>query len=194
MSLSIVVPTMGRPSLLATLDSIGLQIKKEDEVLVVADGLREGISEIARHYDNRYRFMQSPGPANDWGATPRNYAIARARGTHLAFMDDDDTYLPQAFDLFRQAIDEAPAKPHIFRMRREGDLLWKVQDVRGCNVSTQMFLIPNVPERVGRWGSRYDGDLDFILGTLRQYPEGHAEVVWHEQVIAELITHRRGAF
>lgn len=194
MSLSIIIPTMGRPSLKATLSSIGHQLLQEDEVLVVADGPREGLSELPERGDSRYRFLESPGPADDWGATPRNYALGRARGTHIAFMDDDDTYYPWAFELFRQAIAEAPAQPHIFRMLREGDVLWKVQDVRGANVSTQMFLIPNVPERLGRWSTRYDGDLDFILATVRQYPEGPFSVIWHEQLVAELTSHKRGVF
>lgn len=194
MSLSIIVPTMGRPSLLDTLISIESQLGNEDEVLIITDGTTPQAGMITSLFDKRFKLMESSGPALDWGATPRNYGIDHAHGSHLAFMDDDDVYLPGAFDAFRRAIVTAPDQPHIFRMYREGCILWQFQVVRGANVSTQMYLIPNLPGRVGRWTTCYDGDWYFLLDTLRSYPEGEASIVWHEEIIAELTLHRRGEF
>lgn len=194
MSLSIIVPTIGRPSLINALDSIQSQLRPGDEVLVVSDGLRPNIPDIANFFDGRFRFMESPGPASDWGATPRNYGIERAANSHLAFMDDDDVYLPGAFDAFRQAITQAPAQPHLFRISREGKVIWEYQVVRGANVSTQMFLVPKLPGRVGRWSRDYDGDLHFIQETLGYYPEGHDAVLWHEEIVASLSAPRKGVF
>lgn len=194
MSLSIIVPTIGRPSLMHALDSISQQLAREDEVLIVADGPRPNIPEIAAFFDVRFRFMESPGPAEDWGATPRNYGIERALNTHLGFMDDDDVYLPDALDAFRTAIRAVPDKPHIFRMQREKDVIWNLPVVRGANVSTQMYLIPNVPGRVGRWSRLYDGDLHFLQETLGTYPEGQDAVVWHEEIVSRVTAYRKGVF
>lgn len=194
MSLSIIIPTMGRPSLRDTLESIEPQLGQEDEVLIVEDGPLPESTDIVSQFDQRFRAIVAPGPARDWGATPRNFAIPRATKTHLAFMDDDDLYLPGAFDAFRAAIEENPDRPHMFRMYRGLEMLWKRPVVIGANVSTQMYLIPNVFGRVGRWTKKYDGDLYFIRQTLSMYPEGYNALVWKEAVVASLTTHRKGIF
>lgn len=194
MSLSIIVPTIGRPTLHNTLVTIRLQLAEEDEVLVVGDGKQPEAKEIVSQFGGRMTYMESPGPARDWGATPRNYGIERAQGTHFVFMDDDDVFLPNAFDAFRMAIEENPDKPQLFKMYREGKVLWEEPVVKVGNVSTQMYLIPNVPGKVGRWTREYEGDFHFLKETLSYYPEGHEAIVWMNKIVASLTTHKKGVF
>lgn len=154
MSLSIIIPTSGRWSLNATLLSITPQLEPGDEIIVVRDS------------------------SDDWGMKARNEAMRRAKGTWLAFMDDDDIYLPGALALMR-----AVTGPTIFRMRRgspHNDVLWTDKELRPGNVSTQMFVTPCIP--LGRWGNRYEGDFDFIASTLDLYPVG--ALTWRQEQIA----------
>jgi glycosyltransferase involved in cell wall biosynthesis len=194
MSLSVIVPTIGRPSLRDALVSMALQLVGEDEVLVVADGSRPEAARIVSSFDWRFKFMEAPGPSSDWGNTPRNYGIERAKGSHLVFMDDDDVYLPKAFEAFRRAIAETPDRPHIFKMIHHERIIWQEPVLKRTNVSTQMFLIPNLPGRVGRWNKEYDGDFDFLYRTLLMYLDGPKVVVWQEDVVALLTAHRKGVF
>lgn len=194
MSLSVIVPTIGRPSLKDTLGSIAPQLVADDEVLVVSDGDQPDAGDIVAHFDDRFIFMEAPGPSGDWGATPRNHALDRAKGSHLIFMDDDDVFLPTAFKAFRRAIRYAPEKPHLFKMYLETRTIWDKPIVEMGNVSTQTFLIPNLPKKVGRWTSRYEGDFDFLLETLSYYPEGEKSVVWKDEFVAALKSHKMGVF
>jgi glycosyltransferase involved in cell wall biosynthesis len=151
---SIIVATAGRPSLRRTLASITPQLEPGDEIMVVCDA------------------------SGDAGDTPRMSAMPRARGTHLAFLDDDDVYAPDALEKMRRFAREHPGRIGIFKMEHPaGTTHWREgePELRYANVSTQTFLVPNVPGKLGRWqegaprpgGGEYAGDYVFITETAR---------------------------
>ena len=105
-----------------------------------------------------------------WGHRARNRMMERACGDALLFMDDDDMYLVEAFRIVRAAFAAAPDGIHLFKIRYpDGRELWVDPIVRQGNVSTQMVCVPNDFSRIGRWGDRYEGDLDFIVGTVANF-------------------------
>jgi hypothetical protein len=107
--------------------------------------------------------------------------MPRAEGDALLFIDDDDTYVPGAFEIVHAAVIQAPDHVHMFRMRyADGQELWRTEMVECGNVSTQMIVVPNQPGQVGYWGDRYQGDFDFIESTCRR----QGDPVWHRDVIA----------
>lgn len=162
---SVVVPTVGRAALARAVRSLQDQLRPGDEVIIVRD-LGSG----------------------DWGAAARMDAIRRARGSHLLFMDDDDEFLPGAFDAFRSFAEETPDRVGIFRMRYQfhpsyprRHVLWETPELREGNVSTQMFCVPNLPDKLGVWNpERAAGDLDFILGTCAL----QGDPIFREEVVA----------
>ena len=152
-TLSIIVATAGRRTLMRTLASIAPQLQSGDELFVVCDD------------------------SGDLGDTPRNDAMPRARGSHLAFLDDDDVYLPDALEKMRRFAREHPGRIGIFKMRHPvGTTHWREGRpvLEYANVSTQTFLVPNVPGKLGRWeqrprpggDGRYIGDFTFITKTV----------------------------
>lgn len=95
-TVSVVVPSHDRrDQLLGALDSIrGQQLGVDVEVVVVADRCRDGTAEaVARlaREDDRIRVL-----ARDAGgaAAARNAGLEAARGEFVAFLDDDDRWLP----------------------------------------------------------------------------------------------------
>lgn len=168
--ISFIIPTIGRDSLYAAVYSTCAA--EGDEIIVV------GCADVP--YDRRVNHI-SCVRGNDWGATERTLGIQTARGTHLAFMDDDDIYLPGARQAMAAAIWETPDKPVLFRIRYpNGRVLWADPALRCGNVSTQMMLIPNVPEMLGVWSKRREGDFDF-LASMR-----FGEIVFREEIIAAM--------
>jgi glycosyltransferase involved in cell wall biosynthesis len=141
---SVILATSGRPTLLRTLDSLLPQLEAGDELMIVRDA------------------------SGDAGDTPRNDAMPRARGSHLLFIDDDDVYVAGAFARMRRFAEENPGRIGIFKLeyvvrtRR-----WVDPVLRYKNVSTQTFLVPNVPGKLGRWKAtdRVAGDFAFIEET-----------------------------
>jgi glycosyltransferase involved in cell wall biosynthesis len=152
-TLSIIVATRGRKTLKRTLRSISRQLQPGDEVLVLCDD------------------------SGDKGHTARMKVMPRARGSHLAFIDDDDVYAPGALEKLRQFARENPGRIGIFKMKHPvGTTHWREGEpvLRYANVSTQTFLVPNVPGKLGRWkpggrprpgGGGYAGDFVFITET-----------------------------
>ncbi len=96
---SVIIPTYNREDLIwNTVNSILQQSYKDIEVIVVSDGGtdRTGII-LDRIEDNRLRFIRLP---NNSGlpAAARNAGIKVAKGTFIAFCDDDDLWLEGKLD------------------------------------------------------------------------------------------------
>jgi len=88
---SVIVPTVARPELLAASVASALgQTVKDIEVLVVNDGgdlARDGTPAGEPRVQHLWQ-------TNQGAAAARNFGAARARGEWLAFLDDDDLWLP----------------------------------------------------------------------------------------------------
>lgn len=80
------------------LDSILNQTYQEIEVLLINDGSTDASDEICREYaerDNRIRyFVKENGGLSD----ARNYALDRAEGEYVTFVDSDDFLMEQALE------------------------------------------------------------------------------------------------
>lgn len=170
--ITFIVPSVGRPSLVTTLASI--ETLPGDEILVVGDRVWTG--------DPRVRHVQCPR-GNDWGHTERNFAAPLARGSYIAHIDDDDTYVVGTRALMQDAIIRTPNRPILFRMRfPNGITLWREPELRCGNVGTPCILIPNIPERLGQFRSFVGGDCAY----LEEAKWERDEFVWRPEVIALL--------
>lgn len=158
---SVIVPTLGRHSLSSSIASAAQQLEPGDEILVLRNEER------------------------DFGAKARNDAMARAKGSHLLFLDDDDEYLPGAFGKLRRFAAENPGRIGIFREELAGaGLHWREPEFRIGNVGTVLFCVPNIPDKLGAWDRLGDDwrptDWVFISTTA----ERMGEPVMVDEVIA----------
>ncbi|MBW2937714.1 glycosyltransferase family 2 protein [Aureisphaera sp. CAU 1614] len=94
---SIIIPTYNRPEMLRlTLDSLGKQTFLDYEIIVVDDGTANNLNKLlCEQYNQVYYFKieNSGGPSK-----PRNFGIKKSKGKYLAFVDDDDLWLPQKLE------------------------------------------------------------------------------------------------
>jgi glycosyltransferase involved in cell wall biosynthesis len=123
-------------------------------------------------------------PTGMWGNPQRNKAMARATGDYLAFIDDDDYYVPGHRQIMEDTINENPGKPILFRMKYpSGRVIWKVKSNTPGNVGSPMILVPNKKEMLYKWYSgRNMADVIFTMNW--KWPA--EEVVWSDKVIALL--------
>jgi glycosyltransferase involved in cell wall biosynthesis len=98
MLVSVVIPTRDRPKLLLrAIDSVLRQTHREIEVVVVADGPDpETVSAVQSVDDPRLQLFLNPYPSTAAGA--RNAGADRAKGEWIAFLDDDDEWLPNKLE------------------------------------------------------------------------------------------------
>lgn len=192
-SFTIAVPTIGRPTLRRTLDSIlAAGIQNGDQVHVVGDGHQPDARAIVSEYTGKLPVIYSDPPLKSfWGHPQRNFVYRQATTTHLATIDDDDVYVPGALEIVRKAVEEDPEKLFMFRMesktsRLKWKILWAFQAIRVGNIGTPMFVVPNVKTHLGTFGDWYGGDFDFVKSTLSFQPDGEASIRWREDVIVDV--------
>lgn len=182
-SISVITPTIGRASLKTMLEALLPQLADGDEALVIGDGPQPKARNIVEAFRNdQIRYWESE-PLFNWGNPQRNSAIDQARGEWLVFIDDDDVPLPECAARVRRGAQDHGKRPLMFKMTHLGGLLWRSRNIELGNVSGQMFVVPNVKGRVGRWSAQYAADFDFIRSTLALYPEGESIVAWMEDQI-----------
>ena len=110
-TLSIVIPTLGRPTLEDALGSICPQLHQGDEVVVVFDS--HG-SDAAAGFSLRKRlqpfgsqvvYAEVDAGRHYYGGTAQsNYGFTIARGDYVMSLGDDDAYVAGAFDKIRAAL------------------------------------------------------------------------------------------
>ncbi|MEP7064300.1 MAG: glycosyltransferase family A protein [Betaproteobacteria bacterium] len=91
MRVSAVMPVYNGDRYLAeALDSIDAQTRPVDEIVVVDDGSTDGSAAIVAGYP-KVRYLHQP---NAGCAAARNRGVAAANGDAIAFIDQDDRWLP----------------------------------------------------------------------------------------------------
>jgi len=124
---TVIIPTVGRPTLHHALGSVAPQLRDGD------------IVHVLRNNDG------------DYGNRARNDAIAQAVTSHLCFLDDDDEWLPGALDRMRNFAEEYPDRVGVFRAQY--DALGETREPQSlADVGTPMLVVPNIPGKVGRFG------------------------------------------
>lgn len=85
--ISVIIPTCDRPAefLSVAIDSALTQSLSPSEVIVVDNGTLDVDTAVIREGVTLYRLPPRVGPSR-----ARNFGAAMARGSHLAFLDDDD--------------------------------------------------------------------------------------------------------
>jgi glycosyltransferase involved in cell wall biosynthesis len=109
MLVSVVIPTLDRPKLLLrAIDSALRQTHREIEVIVVVDRPDpDTLSAVRSVDDSRLRLILNPHPSTAAGA--RNVGADHATGEWIAFLDDDDEWLPNKLE--RQLASAAGGSP-----------------------------------------------------------------------------------
>src|SRR5437867_1657728 len=90
---SVVIPVYnGERYLGETIQSVLDQTYRHFEVIVVDDGSTDGSAAVAKRFGEAVRYVSRP---NGGVCKARNTGMAAARGSYLAFLDQDDLWLPE---------------------------------------------------------------------------------------------------
>jgi glycosyltransferase involved in cell wall biosynthesis len=100
---SVVIPTYGRARMLGdAVASVQAQTVGDWECIVAVDGGEPPPAPA----DPRVRVVTRS--VNGGAGAARNTGVEHARGTHVAFLDDDDTWLPNRLELALEGLQRAP--------------------------------------------------------------------------------------
>jgi len=177
-SLTICVPTMGRDTLVDTLESIKRQaLQPNDQVLIVLDTFVAQmqiprVQALVESYG--FTFVAHNGGYAFYGNPQLNKAIELATGDFFCALGDDDVYVDGAIARLRQKLqpnrcvlfqflappDMVPSRPGMrFRLWIDRDL--RVANISGCCVAApRACLVPVSAER------RCEVDFDWIADMV----------------------------
>lgn len=196
-TISVIIPTVGRDSLLGTLESLlEAGIGPQDEVVLVIDG-REN-EEPARQA-LAHSLIEAIVPARvhvfgeqqgDWGHPARNMGVRLAAKDWLVFTQDDNMLSPGGLVRVRSHARLYPGVAHLYRV------------IPNCGLTVPSYTTPGgydhnltgplamgtvdgdclVVHRshIGVWGTGYNGDYDWIETVVMTYPKGWQDVVYHQ--------------
>jgi glycosyltransferase involved in cell wall biosynthesis len=186
--LSVIAPTIGRDTLPRMLQSVRDQAPAPVcELIVVGDTCGndfvrslEPVPALCAEYQARY--LEHDAGAHMVGQPQRQAGMAAATGRWVGFCQDDDVWVPGAWDAIRASLVRPPRCPRLFKVRTQwGFVVWDTGTVAEGHVDADCIVTPNDPRRLGRWGLRYCGDYDFIAETVDLW---RGNVVWEPALIA----------
>ncbi len=91
---SVIIPTYNRAKLLPrAVNSVLNQTFKDFELIIVDDASTDNTEEVVKTFkDSRIKYIKHR--INKGGAAARNTGIKASKGEYIAFLDDDDEWLP----------------------------------------------------------------------------------------------------
>jgi len=97
--ITVIIPTFNRPLLLMeALRSLSLQTFKHFDVIIINDGGSD-ISNYTDKWIKNLNIQVINLPTNTGVSNARNKALEHARGKYVAFLDDDDVFLPNHLEV-----------------------------------------------------------------------------------------------
>ena len=145
MKVSVIIPTFCRsPLLCEAIDSVLRQDVDGLELLVIDDGSTDDTEACVRSYGNPVHYIHQE---NQGLGSARNRGLSLAKGKYVAFLDDDDWWMPG-------------------KLKLQYDILEKLPDISGVFTN---FSIYKAQDDILKGGIRtwFDSDVDWtnIVGT-----------------------------
>lgn len=104
--ISVIIPAYNSAHYLTTaVDSVIAQTFQDFEVLVIDDGSTDETEMVMQHYGPPVRYFRQ---RNSGVAVARNRGIEESRCRYVAFLDADDTWLPEKLERQLEALNSAP--------------------------------------------------------------------------------------
>lgn len=178
-SITVFLTTIGKPTLEDMLNSLVDELSDNDYLYIAIDGKEyfEKSYNIIHPFIKKFKcnIALNFNVANlgYWGHGCRNKYQKSLKGDFILHADDDDIYLKGSFDKIRRAIKITNNKTMLlfkfYNSYKTKDVVWKDPSIRLMNIGTPCGLIPNIPEKMGNWGHKYGGDLEFYLSSNFEY-------------------------
>ncbi len=106
--ISVVIPTYNRPELLNnSINSVLSQTYRDFELIVIDDCSSDNTPDVLEGFrDERLRVIRNS--SNKGIAAVRNISVSNSQGKYIAFLDDDDEWLPDKLEKQLKIMEDGP--------------------------------------------------------------------------------------
>jgi len=189
----VILTTYNRPEMTCeAIDSVLAQTFADYELIVVDDGSTHDTRAVLARYGDRIRYLHKE---NGGVASARNAGLRAARGALIAFLDDDDIWLPEKLSVQEAFQRRHPELGLIYADCERFDERGRVRDPSGrlprsgfvfrefveeYFIIFSTLMVPRaVIERVGGFDEEYlrGDDVDFMGRALEHFPAGYIDRV-----------------
>ncbi|MFC6099385.1 glycosyltransferase family 2 protein [Olivibacter domesticus] len=105
MEISVIIPVYNAETYIRAAVDSALQFNEVREVILVEDCSPDNALAICKELEAEYgrvKLFQHENGVNKGAGASRNLGISKASGTHVAFLDADDLYMPNRFNAERE--------------------------------------------------------------------------------------------
>lgn len=195
---SVIIPTYNRSALLPrAIHSVLNQTYKNLEIIIVDDASNDGTKSLVKNFleDNR-RIKYIRHEVNKGGSAARNSGIRKSRGEYIAFLDDDDEWLPEKIKKQLADIEKRDdewggvycgyqiiLREGLFKRnkisRKEGDLTKEIFQMKSNAYGSTLLLKKEVFQKVGLFDASFNRhqDLEFLVRFFREFRLGSVPAV-----------------
>lgn len=177
--ISVIVPTHNRADLLpVAITSIQNQTYPVSEIIIVSDGSTDDTDEVVRKMQQKDERIQliSYYPGRN-GNYARNQGLAVATGEYIAFLDDDDEWLPVKTELQMKVFEKNPEAGLVYAGQncifKDEKIVYQTKPYWKGDLSERIFLHNDIgtPSQVIVKASvlKAAGNFDLNLGALQDY-------------------------
>ena len=144
--ISVVIPTYkNRGGLVTSIESVLNQTYKNLEVIVVDDNSpmtkeRESTELVMLQYANNSKVVYIKHEKNKNGAAARNTGIKHAKGKYIAFLDDDDLFLPTKLEKQIMFLTQNTQFDAVYCLAQKNNIPIKTNLLEG-NLSEDLLLL-----------------------------------------------------
>lgn len=191
---TVIIPTYKRADLLKeAINSVIKQTYKNIEIIVVDDNdpksvYRKRTEKKINNYFNYENIMYIKHSKNKNGSAARNTGIKNSNGKYIAFLDDDDEFLPNKIEkqinLLKNSSKEYVAvycrygrysngkKVYESKYDREGNLMYDVLRLRSeTHINSTMLIKSAAIKEINGFDTEFDRhqDYEFLIRFFRRY-------------------------
>lgn len=177
--ISVIIPTHNRADVLPrAIKSVQNQTRPVDEIIVVSDGSTDNTEDLVRKLaekDDRIQLIAyQPGHNGNYA---RNRGLEAATGQYIAFLDDDDEWLPRKTELQMMLFEKDPDVGLVYASQNciymDAGITYQTQPMYRGDLSKRIFIRGEIgtPSQVMVRKDVLDqtGGFDLELGALQDY-------------------------
>jgi len=173
MMFDIILPSIGRISLPQAIESVIHQDHKDWRLWIMCDGIR-GLNTAI--HDERIVVIESNEPQHeDFGSWARNTGISLSSNPWIAYIDDDDVWLPNHLSTISSLLE---ASPHATMIRTAGrSFYWRRKSPRSKEFVRKISVVNE--SDILTVGMAHTREL-FKLTKGWQPCDNHDKILWNE--------------